>query len=302
MSTTTIDNGGERMVPELHRPSLMYAEHVTRYAAARDAVRGRRVLDIASGSGYGSHLLSADAASVVGVDVNPDAVAYASRTYRRDNLEFRVGDAERIPLDDDSVDVVVTFETIEHVADYRQFLSEIDRVLAPGGVALISTPNDLEFVEGNHFHLHEFVYDELLDLVGTRFAHVQPYFQATWKAVAIGTEEMLSSDGPVDVEVLNLGPLKRDQFLYFYFVCSREPVDVPVPSVVALGGHYSDRALQLADLRILARVDELETELAAARAESAALRSDIATLNATSSFRVARKVSGLARRLGRRPR
>src|SRR5688572_2803373 len=175
---TTIDNDGERMVPEFHRPSLMYIDHVNRYMAATDAVRGKRVLDIASGSGYGSALLAESATSVVGVDVSPDAVSYASREHARSNVEFRVGNAEHIPVDDSSVDVVVTFETIEHVADYERFVAEIDRVLAPGGVALISTPNDLEFIEGNHFHLHEFVYDELMELVGRHFSFVRPYFQA----------------------------------------------------------------------------------------------------------------------------
>ena len=298
----TIDNDGERMVPEFHRPSLMYSEHVNRYLAALDVVRDKRVLDIASGSGYGSQLLAGSASSVVGVDVSPGAVAYASTEHGGSNLEFRVGDAENIPVDDASIDVVVTFETIEHVADYERFVAEIDRVLAPGGVALISTPNDLEFIEGNHFHLHEFVYDELMELVGRHFSFVRPYFQATWKAVAIGTEEGFGTEGPVPMHVTNLAPLERDQFLYFYLVCAREPVDVEIPTQLALGGHYSDRRNQEADLAMIAANDALTARVREVEDERDALATDLATIRGTRSYRASRSLARLAHLLGRRPR
>ncbi|MEZ0449571.1 class I SAM-dependent methyltransferase [Cellulomonas sp. ICMP 17802] len=297
----TIDNDGERMVPEFHRPSLMYSEHVNRYLAATEVVRGKRVLDIASGSGYGSQLLAGSAASVIGVDVSADAVAYASTEHSRSNLEFRVGDAERIPVDDASVDVVVTFETIEHVADYERFVAEIDRVLAPGGVALVSTPNDLEFIEGNHFHLHEFVYDELMELVSRHFSFVRPYFQATWKAVAIGTQEAFSTEGPVDMQVTNLAPLERDQYLYFYLVCAREPVDLEIPAQLALGGHYSDRQNQQADLAMIAAADALTARIREVEAERDALAQDVATITATRGYRFSRSLASVAHRFGHRP-
>ncbi|QHT56330.1 class I SAM-dependent methyltransferase [Cellulomonas sp. H30R-01] len=288
--TVDIENDGERMIPAFHRPSLLYAEHLTRYQAAAEIVRGKRVLDIASGSGYGSSLLAGTAASVVGVDVSEVAVAYATRQYGADNLEFRHGNAEHIPLEDDSVDVVVTFETIEHVEDYRAFVAEIDRVLAPGGIALVSTPNDLEFVEGNHYHLHEFVYDELRELLAPHFAHVKPFFQATWQAVAVGTQEDFSTEGVVEATVHNLAPLERDQFLYFYFVCSREPTDATVPTVLALGGHHSDRAIQQRDLATQARLEELEVALAGAR-------HDLEVLRSTRSHRIATGISSVAHKL-----
>ncbi|MBO3086701.1 class I SAM-dependent methyltransferase [Cellulomonas dongxiuzhuiae] len=292
-----IDNDGERMIPAFHRPSLLYAEHLTRYLAAAEIVRGKRVLDIASGSGYGSSLLAGTAASVVGVDVSEVAVSYAARTYGAGNLEFRHGDAEKIPLEDDSVDVVVTFETIEHVADYHRFVAEIDRVLAPGGIALVSTPNDLEFVEGNHFHLHEFVYDELLELLAPHFGHISPYFQATWQAVAIGTLEQFATEGVVQAEIHNLAPLERDQYLYFYLVCSREPTDATVPSVLALGGHHSDRAIQQRDLGTQGRIDALETALAQAHRDLAQAHHDLDTVRATRSHRIATGLSSVAGRL-----
>lgn len=269
-----LENDYERMVPEFHRDRLIYAEHLTRYLAARPFVAGKDVLDIASGSGYGAQLLAGTARFVHGVDVDPDAVAYAERHYAAENVAYRVGDAVAIPLDDDSVDVVVTFETIEHIADHRAFLAEIKRVLRPGGVALVSTPNEREFSEGNHFHLHEFEYDELLGLCREHFAHVEPYFQSTWKYVAVGSEQELASD--VDATLLNLAPKVPDRHLYFYLVCSDRQVSERVPYVGALGEHYSDRELNEREQRharaeealrdrertLQARVDDLEALVA----------------------------------------
>lgn len=282
------EDHSERMVPELHQPSLLYAEHYTRYLAAQPLVAGKRVLDIASGSGYGSHLLAQGATSVVGVDISSDAVEYATATYTRPNLEFRRGDATAIPLDDGSVDVVVTFETIEHVTDYRAFLAEVERVLAPDGIALVSTPNDIEFVEGNHFHLHQFVYDELLDLLGEWFPHREPYFQATWAVAAVGPQSMFSTAGPVEAAVVNLAPLQPDQYLYFYVVCSKRPVHEVIPSIVGFGAHHSDRALQLE-----ARVRDDETARVLAR-EVESARAELTTIVATRSYRLARRLSRLA--------
>jgi ubiquinone/menaquinone biosynthesis C-methylase UbiE len=272
---TTIDNDGERMVPAIHAGSLLYAEHTTRYLAATALVEGRRVLDIACGSGYGTHLLSQSAEHVVGVDVSPVAVSYASQTYGAGNNEFVVGDATAIPLPDDCVDVVVSFETIEHVASYGAFVAEVDRVLAPDGLFVLSTPNDAEFIQDNHFHLHQFGHDELLGLVRPYFTHVEEYFQATWKSVVLAPASALASEGPIDTGVLNLAPLGLDQYLYFYMLCSRRPVTETISPILALGSHYSDRLMRDKDLaaaQTVALASTLRQELAEARAELADLR------------------------------
>ena len=297
-SDPILEDSGERMIPSVHRPSLLFAEHYTRYLAARELVRGKRVLDIASGSGYGSDLLAETAAHVIGVDVSEQAVEYSRSHYSRKNLEYRVGDATSIPADDSSIDVLVTFETIEHVADYSTFLAEIARVLAPDGIALISTPNDMEFAEGNHFHLHEFVYGELLELAHRHFDYIDPYFQATWKSVAIGTEAMLSSDGPVAATLLNLDPLEPEKFLYFYLVCSRQPITSTVSPLVALGGHYSDRSVQAEasqqSTALANQVDEI-ARLTALLAEQTAEQE---LISASRVYRAARRASAVARALG----
>jgi SAM-dependent methyltransferase len=239
----TLVDTGERMVPEFHQGGLIYAEHLTRYRSALPLVAGLRVLDIACGSGYGAQLLATVATHVYGVDLDPEAVAYARAQYGSPNVEFIVGDATAIPLPDNSVDVVVTFETIEHVEDYREFMREVKRVLVPGGVAVVSTPNDLEFAEGNHYHLHEFEYDELLSLLAEHFANTESFFQATWKFVALGSESVLAAPGTFPIPVDNLAPSTRDRFLYFYVICSDAEITRTIEPTAALGGHYSDREL-----------------------------------------------------------
>lgn len=293
-----LENDGERMVPEFHQPSLLYAEHVVRYMGAMGLVAGKRVLDIASGSGYGSHLLAASAASVVGVDVNDQAVAYARATYTRDNLTFLQGDATAIPVADASVDVVVTFETIEHIADYRTFLAEVARVLSPEGIAIISTPNDLEFVEDNHFHLHEFVEDELLQVVGEQFPHVESYYQATWTVAALGDREVLGAQGPVDASVVNLAPVQPENYLYFYLLCSRRPITERLSALVGLGAHHSDRVLQQIGKAQADQDAALRVEIAQHAAARDQALQDLAAVRATRSFRIAQRLSGLAGRLG----
>ncbi len=231
---------GERMVPHLHGGSLIYAEHILRYQAAQDLVAGKVVLDVASGSGYGTQLLAKKAKKVYGVDIDKDSVKYATKIYGGKNIEFKVGDGESIPLPTASVDVVTTFETIEHVKNYKQFLDEIKRVLKPDGLAIVSTPNDLEFAEGNHYHLHEFAESELNGLLLKRFKYTKAYYQGTWKYVAIGTDPQLKAP-VIDIPTSNYAPLKRKQYLYFYILCSNREIRESILAGAAIGEHYSDR-------------------------------------------------------------
>jgi SAM-dependent methyltransferase len=250
------------MVPEFHKGGLIYAEHLTRYRSALPVVSGLIALDIACGSGYGTQVLATEAQHVYGVDVSADAVAYARAHFDAPNVEFLVGDAVSIPLPDDSVDVVVTFETIEHIEDHLGFVKEMKRVLKPGGVALVSTPNDLEFAEGNHFHLHEFEYNELMELLTSEFAFTTSLFQATWKFVAVGTEDSFVTEGPIEIPTENLAPLERDKYLYFYVVCSDRPIEREVAPVAALGAHYSDRAQIVHDTTLRGQIAHLEGQVA----------------------------------------
>jgi GT2 family glycosyltransferase/ubiquinone/menaquinone biosynthesis C-methylase UbiE len=158
-------------------------EHRQRYMSILKIVEGRTVLDIASGEGYGSSLLSSKAGQVYGVDINPALTAHASQKYTQQNIHFLSGSVENIPMEHASVDIVVSFETIEHVsADMqRQFLREVKRVLKPGGVFIVSTPDKKNYTDRydhhNEFHLKELYKAEFEDLLKTQFGHVTLYDQ-----------------------------------------------------------------------------------------------------------------------------
>ena len=171
---------GERYMPEISG-AIRY-EHLHRYAISLQYVQGKQVLDLASGEGYGSYLLSKVAASVVGVDIDEAAISHAQHRYtKQPNLSYRVGNCAEIPLDDRSVDVVVSFETIEHHDQHEKMMCEIKRILRPDGLLIISSPNKKTYSEDlgnrNHFHIKELYLEEFNDLLISSFAQVKIYGQ-----------------------------------------------------------------------------------------------------------------------------
>ena len=132
---------GERYVPGIKGD--IEIEHLHRYALALELSKGKNVLDIASGEGYGSYLLSMLAKSVVGVDISKEAILHSSMKYIKSNLTFLCGSADRIPCESHSFDLVVSFETIEHHDKHEEMLQEIKRVLKPDGILILSSPEKL---------------------------------------------------------------------------------------------------------------------------------------------------------------
>lgn len=175
---------GERLVPE-KADSRTFWEHIYRYRFATQFAKGRRVLDIACGEGYGSAaLLQAGAASVVGIDISTESCRHASQKY---NVATCAGNGLCIPVQDKSVDLVVSFETIEHIQHPEQFITECWRVLAPNGLLIISTPNrDVYSAGGKHnpFHHLELNQVEFTELLNRHFTNWHLYTQ-TPKKVAL---------------------------------------------------------------------------------------------------------------------
>ena len=135
---------GERYIPS--ESGQVKYEHLHRYALCEELVREKISLDIASGEGYGAAILSKSARQVIGVDLAPQAVQTARQLYgNRPNLHFVAGSCAAIPLKSHSVDVVTSFETIEHHDKHLEMLAEIKRVLKPDGMLVISSPNRLVY-------------------------------------------------------------------------------------------------------------------------------------------------------------
>jgi ubiquinone/menaquinone biosynthesis C-methylase UbiE len=301
MSKATLKNDYERMVPEFHKDTLTFAEHMTRYMAAQDLVAGKIALDIACGSGYGTKLLAQSAKKMYGVDVSEESVNYAKDHYPAVNIEYRVGDGTNIPLDDNSVDVVITFETIEHIKDYRKFMKELKRILKHDGLLVVSTPNDLEFAEGNHFHLHEFEYDELVDLIKEDFSNIESYYQGTWKYVAIGDEALMQAKNEVNTPTLSFSPKSPEQYLYFYLLCSNRKITEKVKPIAALGEHYSDRTILGAQGKAQELLKEVQAEKTNLEVEKEqqirGLQDEIKNIKNSRSYRLARRLSRLRQSL-----
>jgi GT2 family glycosyltransferase/SAM-dependent methyltransferase/glycosyltransferase involved in cell wall biosynthesis len=152
------------------------AEHHHRYLLARHLSRGRDVVDVAAGEGYGTAMLAQVARSAIGCDLDPAAMLAARLAFRRSNLCFLAADARALPFAAASADIVVCFEALEHFVEQEIFLREARRVLRAGGLLLLSTPDrDIYSPIGsapNPFHRRELTSTELLSMVGGCFPHV----------------------------------------------------------------------------------------------------------------------------------
>lgn len=168
---------GERTLPDVPAENYWYRRHLAVYEWIGARVLGARVLDMACGEGYGSAVLARGAASVLGVDANPEAHEHASLRYRQDNLGFARGLVETYG-EAGAYDAVVFLQTIEHVHDPGAVLAHLRSLLAPGGAVYVSTPNLLTLApEGaeksaNPWHLKEYRAHEFDALCRTAFDRV----------------------------------------------------------------------------------------------------------------------------------
>jgi SAM-dependent methyltransferase len=159
---------GERTVPGLAEENYWFRRHEVVYARLADRCADRDVLEAGCGEGYGADLIAGVARRVIGLDYDEATVAHVRARYPQ--VDMRHGNLASLPLADESVDVVVNFQVIEHLWDQSQFVAECLRVLRPGGVLLMSTPNRITFSPGrdtpiNPFHTRELNAAELTELL-----------------------------------------------------------------------------------------------------------------------------------------
>jgi 2-polyprenyl-3-methyl-5-hydroxy-6-metoxy-1,4-benzoquinol methylase len=255
-----IGQADERFVPGTADGELIEVEHLARYWWASQAAHGRAVLDAGCGVGYGSAMLAREGASeVVGVDLSDKAVIAAAAGAPA-NATFLTGDVHALPFEDNRFDLVVCFEVIEHVEEQDAVIAELARVLAPGGILALSSPNRDVYPAGNPHHVHEYVPEELRAALATHFAHVELRRQHDWLASAVLGDVQVAE--PLlreldDVTVGKVFPRGQDSERYTVALASERPLPA-LPGRVALGGETEPRAW-LQELRELRRLVEALT-------------------------------------------
>ena len=243
-----VANVPERFVPG-EMGGLIAAEHIARYRWAAALANGRRVLDAGCGEGYGSALLAgAGAASVLGVDRAADVLERVAATMP-DGVALREDDVQTLSgVADDSVDLVVCFEVIEHVGEQDAALDAFARVLAPGGVLAISSPNRGVYVAGNPHHVHEYEPEELRAALAERFAHVRLLRQEAWLATAVLEDDSFAAGGGAPVAgagVRKLDPKETGSETYTLALAGDAPLpELPEQVVLTSPWEVSDWVAQ----------------------------------------------------------
>jgi ubiquinone/menaquinone biosynthesis C-methylase UbiE len=299
---------GERFIPGT--PGEIWLEHWHRYHFASRWVAGLRVLDVACGEGYGSALLARTAAHVTGVDISPQAIAHAQDAYAAlANATFTCASCTQLPIPDASIDVAVSFETLEHIHEQEAFLAELARVLKPGGVLLISCPNKREYSDNrgfvNEHHVRELYREQLAALVGAHFPHTTWHAQRPTFYSVIAPEGGARADAGQLVELAQSRPAEAAgelaNPLYYIVAAARTPeaLAAVTPTVSVLSDLddylYRDYAKVIRELRELAGLRaHLEGIVAQRDADIVAIHERVRALEAT----LAQRETELARVIG----
>ena len=180
--TKVLNKTGERLIPESFTSKeeyLMYLRHIFAYSyAASHISKNDLVLEVGSGEGYGTNILSTKVKSIVGLDVDLEAIEHANKKYKSKKCEFIHYTGKKLPFPDNKFDKVVSFQVIEHVTDDKEYLNEIYRVLKNKGDFIVSTPNRNHRLEPNQkpwnrFHLREYSPEGLSELLSKKFNNVE---------------------------------------------------------------------------------------------------------------------------------
>jgi SAM-dependent methyltransferase len=168
---------GERTLPGIPEENYWFTRHVVTYRFCMEQSRGLSVVDVGCGEGYGSSMLAETAGEVLAIDIDPPVISHANARYRKANLTFEEMDVKHIDRPDDSFDMAVSLQVIEHIYDQSEYLSEVSRLLRSDGKAVISTPNRFTISPGsdrpvNPFHFREYAPGELKRLLGRYFEQV----------------------------------------------------------------------------------------------------------------------------------
>jgi O-antigen biosynthesis protein len=255
-----MDFTGEKFIPSDELASKEIGiEHLHRYHSIKNLTEGKIVLDIACGEGYGSMLIAQSAAEVFGVDLDNETIVHAKEKYKSKNLHFLQGTVENIPLSNHSIDIIISFETIEHVSEtvQKKFIAEIKRVLKTSGTLVISTPNKINYSDrysfANKFHIKEFDRHEFQSLMKSNFNYSN-YYDQGYDIISAITET-----DPLQIRQIGIcnwdRPLQSFSRKYLLAVASDEKIpELPVLTSVVF---QVDRDYQL----MMDRIVEMEAHI-----------------------------------------
>jgi len=229
-----LDFTGERFIPGQGGARIAY-EHLHRYYLALRWAKGRRVLDVAAGTGYGAALLAGVAQWVWGVDIDAGSVRHGQKSCIAANLDFLQGDAVRLPVRSRSMDFVVGFEVLEHVERQEDLVAEMARVVVPDGIVLLSTPNRAAYSDARHyrnpFHVREFYRDEFLALLGRHFSFIRLMEQQVRAGSLVSSRE--SAEAEAEVIARSVGNSPPSDPMYFLALCSPGSSGATLPEASA---------------------------------------------------------------------
>ena len=194
--TTQLEPTGERLIEDAYHRNLggyvIYVMHAASYRFAEPLCAGKRVIDLGCGSGYGAARIAKIAEWVDAVDVSEDAVSFARERYRASNLHYsRIAADAPLPFHDQTFDVVLSFQVIEHVERDVAYLMEARRVLKSGGVMIVITPDRKHRLlpkqkPWNRWHVREYSAESLREVVGKVFEVEQAWrMGAPWHIAGI---------------------------------------------------------------------------------------------------------------------
>lgn len=269
----TLPFTGERFTPECVRE--IWYEHMHRYAFAQRFVRARRVLDAACGEGYGSQLLAQAGAEVLGLDISEQAIAHARSRYEQPGLRFDCLDVTALDvLPDARFDVIVSFETLEHVHAQEAMLDGFARLLAPGGLLLISSPDKRTYSDlpgyRNEHHVRELYRDELEALLRARFPALRLYAQKLlFQSVLWDPDRPPASAAASTLRADRIEQSLDYEGLYYLAICARNEADLPIAAgevhlfgdhAESVYSHYNDEIRRhiAAGHRLIAQEAEIE--------------------------------------------
>lgn len=218
---------GERLIPEVNYGAAFYYEHLARYYFAAQFCKRKAVLDIACGTGYGSQILklTGKATQVTGVDISKTTIKYATQKFGHKDIAFIADDAtQQTKIAKLKFDVIVSFETIEHLKKQADFINLCVSKLNDKGLFIVSTPNALTYPKGNKFHLRELEPADFIKLLKKYFSHIEILSQKYYLTQIIQREQKTTKHFTRKKGENFIKPGEIEDCEYLIAICSNSPL------------------------------------------------------------------------------